>query len=308
MPETCRHRRYVRVALLGGLGNQLFAYTFGALTAHVNKASLVVETSGVGKGRTNHGVSIENFGLGGQFIDSRKRFGVGIVLLERNILLLSRKSDRFKRLITKIYPHFQSQTVGRDLLAESLPSPINVFGYFQSYEYLFKLREAGLDLTLHVKSPSDWYEDFSRLATSTNFVALHVRRGDYSQDSDRYGLLDADYYQRAIRALPSELQELPVWVFSDANPNELPAIIFPPGIDVRHLTPPPDSHPLESLLLMTKARANIIANSTFSWWSAALNVKSVAVVAPDKWYKGMDDPRELIPPSWLRVQATWEDY
>jgi hypothetical protein len=47
----------------------------------------------------------------------------------------------------------------------------------------------------------------------------------------------------------------------------------------------------------------IIANSSFSWWGAYLRKNQNApVYAPNKWFKGMDDPDQLLPPDWRIVQ------
>jgi hypothetical protein len=57
---------------------------------------------------------------------------------------------------------------------------------------------------------------------------------------------------------------------------------------------------------MSLASANVIANSTFSWWAAALNQNKGFVVAPDKWFRGLEDPKDLIPPDWILVKSQWE--
>ena len=58
----------------------------------------------------------------------------------------------------------------------------------------------------------------------------------------------------------------------------------------------------EELMLMSKCAHNIIANSSFSWWGAWLNINpKKIVVAPKKWFKVSKDTSDLLPDDWLRI-------
>jgi hypothetical protein len=68
------------------------------------------------------------------------------------------------------------------------------------------------------------------------------------------------------------------------------------------VVPDKDISPSETLELMRYGRAYVIANSSFSWWGAYLRMNHRAsVYAPKKWFKGMEDPADLIPPDWRIV-------
>jgi hypothetical protein len=71
------------------------------------------------------------------------------------------------------------------------------------------------------------------------------------------------------------------------------------------VAPAPDNlSALETLRLMSEATANIVANSTLSWWGAATNPDASLVVAPRLWGFSMTEPVELIPTHW-KILKNW---
>ena len=64
----------------------------------------------------------------------------------------------------------------------------------------------------------------------------------------------------------------------------------------------------EQLLIMSMCKYNIIANSTFSWWSAYLNTyKDKEICYPNVWFG--DSCRhnliDLFPDSWVKINARY---
>ena len=60
--------------------------------------------------------------------------------------------------------------------------------------------------------------------------------------------------------------------------------------------------PEMDLYLQTQCKANVISNSTFSWWGAFLNARAEKVVCPWPWFAdGKIDPMEhVLPDGWIR--------
>ena len=96
-----------------------------------------------------------------------------------------------------------------------------------------------------------------------------------------------------------------IWLFSDEPEEALSAI---PSAYRNHIRVIPnlDSIPATTLELMRLGHGYVIANSSFSWWAASLsrNVGS-QIVAPSKWFKGKEDPVDLIPAQWKRVDSNF---
>ncbi len=57
---------------------------------------------------------------------------------------------------------------------------------------------------------------------------------------------------------------------------------------------------LEEMYLMSLCKANILANSSFSWWEAYLNVNSDRhVIYPKRWFLDKSlDTSDMHPPAW----------
>ena len=55
------------------------------------------------------------------------------------------------------------------------------------------------------------------------------------------------------------------------------------------------------MYLMSLAKVNIIANSTFSFWAAYLNRRSELTIYPSRWYQkgsGLKNP-DIFPDEWI---------
>jgi hypothetical protein len=138
---------------------------------------------------------------------------------------------------------------------------------------------------------------------------VHIRRGDYLEFTDTYGILSDHYFCEAINVVREKLPnatQSPIWVFSDSIesiPTMMPKFI---SLGAVLISPPEGTPDSEVLIAMSLAKKIVISNSTYSWWSASLNTEKEIVVAPAKWYRNMEDPSELIPDHWLRVPSHWD--
>lgn len=122
---------------------------------------------------------------------------------------------------------------------------VRMTGYFQTQEWVGRLSRRELrqwfavrsDLTSHAAVPAGPY------------VAAHLRRGDYV-NHPLYCTVSERSYARAADALGLHIDE---WA-TDNRPR--------PG--------PPGCEFLTDWLMLTRASTLFRANSTFSWWAAAL--------------------------------------
>jgi hypothetical protein len=175
-----------------------------------------------------------------------------------------------------------------------------LIGYFQSYRYAEQSLSVLQALEPIVVGPElEWLISASELELP---LVVHFRLGDYLKESD-FGIPGKIYYDSAINASWSTGLYKSIWVFSDDIPSA--KIIFPEKLSkyVRWIDNV-DGSPASTLHAMRFGRGYVIANSTFSWWGAYLSMtENAPVIAPTPWFKGMDSPKELLPPNWETVNS-----
>ena len=179
-----------------------------------------------------------------------------------------------------------------------------ISGYWQSERYFIEHRQLLLSEFSLKEEMEPGYRNLEEKIESSNSVAVHIRRGDYASNpavADYHGLCSLDYYQRAAAIVAEHLLTPHFFLFSDdpdwvAGSLELP---WPSTIaSFRDC-----SSPANELLLFSRCRHSIIANSSFSWWGGWLNHNpDKVVIAPRQWFaKTTINTEDLIPASWIRL-------
>jgi hypothetical protein len=304
-----KKRKPITIEIMGGLGNQLFAYIAGAYVAHKTQSPLRVFLRPKKRGETIHASSIASLALGINLVSQLSVLEKTSLFIRRQIRRIAiaigirrEKAERFSQI-------HNSDSIGLDKDLSATNSGYYLSGYFQCYDYFDYLKKNNILPPLAVHDPSDWYLSERNLLQSGNPIAVHIRRGDYLLNQNSFiGALSVDYYRNAISLILERLagaqSKVPIWVFSDD-----PALVkdeFSEHLDhsFRFVDPPKNSDPAESMFLMSMARALVISNSTFSWWAAALGDPEL-VVAPSKWFRDYEDPEGLIPEDWIKVSSEW---
>ncbi len=272
------HQPGVTVELLGGLGNQLFIYATGYELSQKLDCPLYVDTTWF---RTHA---------------DRK---LGLNSFTNDAIYTSAKPSvrRAENQIHKVMPRLLSKS--SNVFVESkmdyqpevsrLPIGSILRGYFQSWKYFGecapKIREQIHDLL----NPTEWYQTRRvEFQDQENWIAVHVRRGDYLNAGTRdvHGILRNSYYKNAIKQIDAQFgYEVPLKVFSDDH-SAAQALLQGSNRRIEFVQGPPNSDPLESMLLMSQGSGIIAANSSFSWWSAWLGESITRpVIVPSPWFR-----------------------
>jgi hypothetical protein len=299
----------VRIILFGGLGNQLFQYFSANFLAHKFGGVVKIDSTFSQFGRSGHSDWIGDLTLPGAISPSAPEGSLAfwISVAKKKARDYLARQIKSKDLLLKVFQQYNSPVLGYDPKLEELVPPVTLMGYFQTWKYHNALKDEGLIPEIQMKNPSNWFiEASSQFEKQGKVLSIHVRRGDYV--GTRFGTLSSAYYDSAIKKLKGRgVMWDAIWIFSDDIPltqSEFQGV-FTESDNVVFVDPDLDSHSFESLLLMSQSSSLIIANSTFSWWAAVLGNSEKYVVCPSKWFSHLEDPEDLYPDNWIRVQSEW---
>lgn len=136
-------------------------------------------------------------------------------------------------------------------------------------------------------------------------IGMHVRRGDYVTNLKAnaiHGVLDVQYYFSAIASLRQRLSNARVFIFTD-DPDWVRTQIIGKVENCECVNINSGRNSFRDMQLMAMCDHNIIANSSFSWWSAWLNPNpQKIVIAPQRWFSNtLLSDAALIPSEWERI-------
>ena len=145
-------------------------------------------------------------------------------------------------------------------------------------------------------------------------ATIHFRIGDYAKLKDYHPVLSIDYYVNAINKLNSIYPECKkILIFYEPNDYEIinRNLNYLKNKFINHEFIIIDNQieDWKQMLIMSLIKNNIIANSTFSWWSAYLNINNNnTVIYPSIWFghkifKNMTtkQKKDRFPEKWICV-------
>ena len=192
---------------------------------------------------------------------------------------------------------------------------VSLEGYFQSHLY-----HDDLDPTVLFELKDNWRKSIDELYEKINprglhTVSIHVRRSDYLNPgtNEYHGVLPIDYYTAAISEIlypygisasktmfiicSDDIGWCKEW-FKGLGENTYFS-------ETQSMASCKEDYDIIDMFLMARCSNNIIANSSFSYWSALLNKNpNKRVVAPAKWFGETgknNNTKDLYLPEWIKI-------
>lgn len=168
-----------------------------------------------------------------------------------------------------------------------------IYGNFESDKYFPEMEEILQKELTFKTAPSIENKKLMNELRSCNSVCLHIRRGDYLDETWKsLQVCNYEYYNSAVEEMKKLVPNSIFYVFS--NTSEDIAWIKENYIfdaDVRYVDL--NNPDYEELRLMSCCKHFILSNSSFSWWGSYLSPsKDKIIFAPEKWT--LDDVNEGI--------------
>ena len=304
------------ISLTGGLGNQLFQYA-ALLELGCEKKRQLTEDFGKPRQGKNGLAEIRSFRLDASQVEFKRnwlsekfagyllRLGVHRKWWEIRPLMrffATLVGSVYLTLVNRRYVGIQGYSaLGHKDNFKVAASTNLLVGYFQNFHGPSHEKVKQRLMAIELLEESSKVKELKIISEVEKPLVVHVRLGDYRKEDD-FGILPRAYYEKAItKHLSLGICEK-IWLFSD-EPHAAQDLI-PESLrsKIRVID---GFSPAESLELMRMGYGYVIANSTFSWWGAFLSHREGAtVIAPHKWFKNMEDPKNLLPSEWLR-EKTW---
>ena len=276
--------------LMGGLGNQLFQiFTTISHAINIKTKFAFIDVEKLGGGQT-----IVRPTYWDNFLINLKPFTSKV--FPQMVLV---KEAGFRHSDMNLYKY------------KSQSQNICLFGYFQSYKYFsenfYKISKM-IDIERIKKtviSKSGFTQD-----VLNDTISLHFRLGDYKKIQHYHPIMTYEYYKKSLTffKIREKLKNNILYFCEEEDIEDVNETIAKLKSDfptLNFIRASNDLSDWEQMILMSSCRDNIIANSSFSWWAAYLNMNPYKIVCyPETWFGETvgHDTRDLCPMDWNKIK------
>ena len=276
------------IQLKGGLGNQMFQYALYRELKSLGREVKIDDETG--------------------FVDDKLRvpvlyrFGIEYDKATRDeiIKLTDSKMDIFSRIRRKLFGRKTHRIDEESGIFDPRILQVQdayLVGYWQSDKYfpdskvIAELKEAFEKRPQEImKDSSSW--SILQQVECCESVSLHIRRTDYIDEEHIHihNICTEKYYKDAIDKIRCMHPRAVFFIFTD-DKEWCKSHFRGPNFFIVELSEEENTD-IAEMLLMSRCKHHIIANSSYSWWAAWLNDNpSKIVIAPEKWINNreMDD-------------------
>lgn len=285
----------ITIYIGGGLANKMFQYAF----------SLAIKKKG-------YGVCYDTQTFKTEFahdkISLQEIFpNVVITETDNNNYWMAGRNGKFARLWKRLSSNYITEHayLFNDKVWGQLKNSCYVESSWQDERYFI---DAELDVRKAFVFPD--FEDernkhTARMMQESNSVAIHIRKGDgYGTWNIFSNTCPKSYYTKAIDYIKRHVDNPQFFIFTD-SPDVVKEYLDIKDYTLINWNPTIGKGNHYDMQLMSAAKHNIIANSTYSWWGAWLNNNpNKIIIAPEYWFNpksNLANVNHIIPAEWIKL-------
>jgi hypothetical protein len=298
------------VNIIGGLGNQMFQYAFAvALKCKDPEEKVYVDTQHYKNAfiKEYHGNDFYHNGyeVDEVFPNASIKPASAWDLMKVSYYI---PNQVLARAVRRLLPKRKTEFVADQQPYVFIPGALNEVGdcYFDGYwmSPLYFDDYRNEIIKEFEFRPFDTKEnlELQPLLLKDNSITIHIRRGDYVGSKTLGGICTLNYYRNAINEAKKVIDNPVFFVFSNDQKWCIENLKDEFGqCEVHFVSNNKGSESFRDMQLMSIARCNILANSSFSWWGAYLNQRNDHITfCPNKWHNTMEYKDHYVK-DWIKI-------
>lgn len=303
------------VALMDGLGNQMFQYAFGRQLQKIYHMPLMLEVHRYSRVGSFREMRLQRLSI--PFVDGNAGSdtcciasglkGYALYMYSclkrywaRSVLRIPVYGPEGYARMSKMGMYVTKNLISYYSFEKCHTKNVIVHGSFMSEKYFHDIAPI-IKEELRVKDECISNDEVRHLADKMlheNSVCIHIRRGDYI-GHPRFDVCTEDYYRRAVEKVKELVDEPVLYVFSN-NRREVKWLQgHYPFLSDAHFVYEGQTE-LDDLYLMYHCCHHVISNSTFGWWGSYLKLQEGITICPERWLNE-DMQQDILLDDWIRL-------
>ncbi len=279
----------------GGLANKMFQYAF----------SLAIKNRG-------YDVMYDTVTFKTEFVHDRVDLedifqNVKLTKVDKVGYLLAGKQGKIARMIKRFSPNYiiERAYLFNNKVWKQIKQTCYVESSWQDENYFISAADDVLKAFEFPPFVDKRNIEVANDMASSNSVAIHIRKGDgYGTWNIFSNTCPKDYYDRALQYIKDHVDNPRFFIFTD-SPEVVKEYLDLDDYTLINWNPTSGKGNYLDMQLMSCAKHNVIANSTYSWWGAWLNANpEKIVIGPKYWFNPeceLRDVNHIVPEKWIKL-------